>query len=74
MLDARYSSNEIYDAVQRSLFDEDFREQCRKAKNPYWLGEAGPKIAEILANVSLDQDLIRKRMTIKGEIKDGWHR
>ena len=74
VLDARYSSNEIYDAVQRSLFDEDFREQCRKAKNPYWLGEAGPKIAEILANVSLDQDLIRKRMTIKGEIKDGWHR
>jgi UDP-hydrolysing UDP-N-acetyl-D-glucosamine 2-epimerase len=74
VLDARYSSNEIYDAVQRSLFDDDFREQCRKAKNPYWLGEAGPKIAEILANVSLDQDLIRKRMTIEGEIKDGWHR
>jgi UDP-N-acetylglucosamine 2-epimerase (non-hydrolysing)/GDP/UDP-N,N'-diacetylbacillosamine 2-epimerase (hydrolysing) len=74
VLDARYSSNEIYDAVQRSLFDEDFREQCRKAKNPYWLGEAGPKIAEILANAPLDQDLIRKRMTIKGEIKDGWHR
>ena len=74
VLDAGYSSNEIYDQIQRSLFDDDFRELCREAKNPYWLGEAGPKIAEVLANTPLNQDLIRKRMTLKGEAKDSWYR
>ena len=74
VLDAGYSSNEIYDQIQRSLFDDNFRELCREAKNPYWLGEAGPKVAEVLAMTPLDQGLIRKRMTLKGEAKDGWFR
>ena len=74
VLDAGYSSNEIYDQIQRSLFDDDFRELCREAKNPYWLGEAGPKVADVLAMTPLDQGLIRKRMTLKGEAKDGWFR
>lgn len=74
VLDAGYSSNEIYHQIQRSLFDDDFRDLCREAKNPYWLGETGPKIAEVLATTPLGQDLIRKRMTLKGESKDGWFR
>ena len=74
VLDAGYSSNEIYNQIQRSLFDDDFRDLCREAKNPYWLGEAGPKIAEVLATTPLGQDLIRKRMTLKGEAKEGWFR
>ena len=74
VLDAGYSSDEIFSAIQRALFDDIFREECREAKNPYWLGEAGPKIAEVLANTPLNQDLIRKRMTLKGEAKDSWYR
>ena len=74
VLDAGYSSNEIYDQIKRSLFDENFRKICREAKNPYWIGEAGPKVAEVLAMTPLDQGLIRKRMTLKGEVKDGWFR
>jgi UDP-hydrolysing UDP-N-acetyl-D-glucosamine 2-epimerase len=74
VLDADYSSNQIYAAVNRGLHDEDFRELCRKAVNPYWLGEAGPKIADILATIPLDQNLIRKKMTLRGEAKDGWYR
>jgi UDP-hydrolysing UDP-N-acetyl-D-glucosamine 2-epimerase len=74
VLDAGYSSNEIYDQIKRSLFDENFRKICREAKNPYWIGEAGPKVAEVLAMTPLDQGLIRKRMTLKGEAKDGWFR
>jgi UDP-N-acetylglucosamine 2-epimerase (non-hydrolysing)/GDP/UDP-N,N'-diacetylbacillosamine 2-epimerase (hydrolysing) len=74
VLDAGYSSNEIYDQIQRSLFDDNFRKLCRESKNPYWLGEAGPKVAEVLARTPLDQGLIRKRMTLKGEAKGGWFR
>ncbi len=74
VLDAGYSADQIADAVQRCLFDEAFRATCRAAENPYWLGDAGPKIAHVLATVPLDQALIRKRMTLRGEAKDGWFR
>ena len=47
---------------------------CRQAENPYWLGNAGPKIAEVLATVPLDQRIIRKRMTLNGEMLNGWYR
>ena len=74
VLDADYVCEEIVQATNRCLFDEEFRALCRRAENPYWLGDAGPKIANILATVPLDQNLIRKKMTLKGETKDGWFR
>lgn len=74
VFDAGYDSVEIGSAIRRCLFDEDFRQLCRTAENPYWLGDAGPKIAKVLAEVALDQSLIRKKMTLKGEIRDGWFR
>jgi UDP-N-acetylglucosamine 2-epimerase (non-hydrolysing)/GDP/UDP-N,N'-diacetylbacillosamine 2-epimerase (hydrolysing) len=69
-----YDSQEIISAIKRCLFDEDFRATCRTAENPYWLGDAGPKIAKVLAEVKLDQNLIRKKMTLKGDVKAGWFR
>lgn len=74
VLDAQYDAVAITDAVNRCLFDEQFRKLCRSAENPYWLGDAGPKIANVLATVPLNQQLIRKRMTLKGETKEGWFR
>ena len=73
VLDADYSSDQIYAAVNKGLYEEEFRELCRNANNPYWLGEAGPKIANILATTALDQNLIRKKMMLRGEAKDGWY-
>jgi UDP-hydrolysing UDP-N-acetyl-D-glucosamine 2-epimerase len=74
VLDATYDSDKIVTAVRRCLYDEEFRLLCRRAENPYWLGDAGPKIAKVLATVPLDQRIIRKRMTLKGETRDGWFR
>lgn len=74
VIDADYSAEAIIAAAKRCLFDEDFRGRCRDAENPYWLGDAGPKIAAVLATTPLDQRLIRKRMTLKGEVRDGWFR
>lgn len=74
VLDSDYDADNICAAMRRCLYDEDFRVLCRRAENPYWLGDAGPKIAEVLATVPLDQRIIRKRMTLKGEIRDGWFR
>ncbi|MFL0799731.1 MAG: UDP-N-acetylglucosamine 2-epimerase (hydrolyzing) [Agarilytica sp.] len=74
VLDAGYDQEAICEAVTRCLSDEEFRTLCRTSENPYWLGDAGPKVAKVLAEVEIGQDLIRKRMTLKGEAKDGWFR
>lgn len=74
VLDAGYDSDAIAEASRRCLFDEEFRALCRSAENPYWLGDAGPKIADVLASVPLGQVLMRKRMTLRGEARDGWFR
>ena len=74
VFDAGYDANSIFAAMRRCLYDEDFRALCHCAENPYWLGDAGPKIAEVLATVPLDRRIIRKRMTLKGEMLNGWYR
>jgi UDP-N-acetylglucosamine 2-epimerase (non-hydrolysing)/GDP/UDP-N,N'-diacetylbacillosamine 2-epimerase (hydrolysing) len=74
VLDAGYDAADILAATRLCLFDESFRRLAREGDNPYYLGDAGPKIAKVLAHVPLDQNLIRKRMTLKGESRDGWFR
>lgn len=74
VLDAAYDADAIEAAVTRCLDDASFREASRTAENPYWLGGAGPKVARVLADVPLDQKLLRKRMTLAGETRDGWFR
>jgi UDP-hydrolysing UDP-N-acetyl-D-glucosamine 2-epimerase len=74
VLDVGYNADNISAAIWRCFYDEGFRALCRQAKNPYWLGNAGPKIAEVLATVPLDQRIIRKRMTLNGEMLNGWYR
>jgi len=74
VIDASYENQEISLAIERCLFDSEFRELCYSAENPYWLGDAGPKIAKVLSDVALDQNLIRKRMILTGEARDGWYR
>jgi UDP-N-acetylglucosamine 2-epimerase (non-hydrolysing)/GDP/UDP-N,N'-diacetylbacillosamine 2-epimerase (hydrolysing) len=74
VLDVGYDASQIVAAVHRCISDEGFRQVCRTSDNPYYLGDAGPKIADVLARVPLDQALIRKRMTLHGETRDGWFR
>lgn len=59
-----YEPADIEAAIRRCLTDEAFIAHCRSAKNPYGVGDAGPKIAEVLATVPLDSALITKQMTI----------
>lgn len=74
VLDVGYDSCAIETAVIRCFYDETFRSIARNGKNPYYLGQAGTKIANVLATVPLDQKLIRKRMMLKGEKREGWYR
>lgn len=72
VIDAPYEVDAIHRAVVSCLEDEAFRKRCRMASNPYGVGEAGKKIANVLSTVDLDARLLRKRMTLRGEVKDGW--
>jgi UDP-N-acetylglucosamine 2-epimerase (non-hydrolysing)/GDP/UDP-N,N'-diacetylbacillosamine 2-epimerase (hydrolysing) len=74
VLDAGYSAASIHAAIRRGLDDAAFRSQCRDAENPYGIGDAGIKIAEVLAREALGTRLIRKKMTSRGESADGWYR
>jgi len=73
VIDVNYDKYSIGSAVLRCFDDDEFREVCRKAENPYYLGDAGKKVARVLAEVAINQKLIRKAMTIQGKVKDGWY-
>lgn len=74
VIDVPYDGAALVAAVKRCLWDESFRKVCREVVNPYGLGDAGKKIAAVLAQVPLDERLIRKRMTLAGETREGWFR
>ena len=71
VIDVGYKEQEITEAIRLCLTDN-FISKCKSAQNPYWLGNAGPKIAKQLAEVKLDSKLIRKKMTLNGHEKNGW--
>lgn len=63
VIDVGYRQEEIEKAIWRCLFDEDFKRQVQVCHNPYGAGNAGPRIAETLATIELNQKLIQKKMT-----------
>ena len=63
VIDAGYDAGEILAACRRALFDDEFRALCRRVDNPYGQGDAGPRIAEVLASVELGPGLVQKKMT-----------
>lgn len=74
VLDTGYDTVAIAAALRRALFDDGFRHQAKTGVNPYWRGGAGKRVAEVLATVPMDQKLLRKQMTLRGEARDGWFR
>lgn len=74
VIDCDYSSDHIYERANYALFDQEFRSKCRNLDNPYWLGGAGKKIANVLANTEINSSLLRKRMVLRGEKRGVWYR
>lgn len=50
-------------AVEKALFDTCYREQVAKCSNPYGDGHSSEKIADILANIPIDEKLLVKDIT-----------
>lgn len=53
----------IETAIERCLTDESVREQAGDCENPYDYDSSGELIAERLAAVDIDEELLRKRLT-----------
>lgn len=63
VIDVSYNEQEIYEAIRRCIDDSGFRQQCAHCENPYGAGNAGPRIAEVLATLPRDNRLIQKKMS-----------
>ena len=74
VVDVGYDFPAIVAATRHCLDEESFRAKCHSCTNPYYLGDAGVKIAHVLATVPINQALLRKRMSLRGENQDGWYR
>ena len=73
LVDVDYVTSEIYTAVRRCFFDEEFRKVCARTDNPYGGGMAGKLIAENLASVDLGmKNILRKRMMLTGQRNGDW--
>jgi UDP-N-acetylglucosamine 2-epimerase len=63
VLDVPYEEEAIYQAISRCVADQAFAALCRACPNPYGEGDAGLRIAGILAGIPIDASLLRKKMT-----------
>jgi len=52
----------IIEAVHKCLFDPDFKDKVHNLVNPY-IGGAGEKIAKILSEITIDKELLNKKIT-----------
>ena len=73
VIDVDYDSSNIVAVVNNCFLDEKFKANCAATDNPYYLGGAGKKIADILSTAPLGTEIIRKKMTLKGAAKEGWY-
>lgn len=53
----------IQEGIKRALYDESFKAKVQDCTNPYGDGHAGERIAQILAEVAVDDRLLGKRST-----------
>ena len=58
-----YDADQIVEATRRALFDTAFRNRCRHCDNPYGQGDAGNRIAAVLAATEINARLLQKKMT-----------
>jgi UDP-hydrolysing UDP-N-acetyl-D-glucosamine 2-epimerase len=54
--------NEIGKAINKALYDKEFRKIVEKSRNPYGNGKASDKIVKILSNIKIDKKLLLKKI------------
>jgi UDP-N-acetylglucosamine 2-epimerase (non-hydrolysing)/GDP/UDP-N,N'-diacetylbacillosamine 2-epimerase (hydrolysing) len=62
-LNVPHETDEIQQAIERCLTDSTVIERAKESENPYDYGRAGQEICNRLAEVKLDDRLLRKQLT-----------
>lgn len=60
VIDVPHEKEKIIDAINKAIYDDDFKSFVKKIKNPYGDGNSSEKILKILKSISLD-NIIQKR-------------
>ncbi|KEI06966.1 UDP-N-acetylglucosamine 2-epimerase (hydrolyzing) [Clostridium botulinum C] len=63
IIDVSYNRKEILSAIDKVLYNEEFKKELKKCENPYGDGHSGERIADILSKVDINHQLIQKRIT-----------
>ena len=59
-LDTNHNEHEIIKAIEKGLYDREFRKTLEQSINPYGDGKSAKRIVDILEKVPLDATLIQK--------------
>lgn len=62
IIDVSYDINEIIQAINKALFDKEFKTNLNFIENVYGDGNVSKKIVNILKSINLDKDLLKKRL------------
>ncbi len=60
--DVGYDMKAIKKALEKSLFDTDYRVALKKSKNPWGDGKTGPRVAKFLEKLTIDAKLLNKQI------------
>jgi len=63
VIDVQYNREQITSAIQKAVYDKDFRKQLRNYKNPYGNGNTGRKIADILSKIKITNNILQKHLS-----------
>jgi UDP-hydrolysing UDP-N-acetyl-D-glucosamine 2-epimerase len=64
IIDADYNAEEIKNAVNKALYDEEFKAKLNECENPYGDGKTSLKVTEILSKITLNKELLEKRLNL----------
>lgn len=57
-----HNKERIKEAINKAIFDEDFKQICKNCSNPYGDGYSGERIARIIAETEINDKLINKQI------------
>ncbi len=62
IIDIDYGKEEILSAIEKA-FSSEFKEKLKNCQNPYGDGKTGLRVAKILSEIKIDNELLQKRMS-----------
>ncbi len=60
IVDVDYDKLQIKSAIDKAIYDKNFRMNLRMGVNPYGKGNTGKKIADVLSRIVIDNKLLQK--------------